>query len=62
MKIHLLYVGFLLIFFKNFICKFLLISYINSYKLRNFFRFSDYLLVISYVNPYKCVANSFAQT
>ena len=43
----------------NFLCKFLWISYINPYKLDNFFRFFDYLLAISYVNTYKCVAKFF---
>jgi len=46
-------------FFCNFLCKFLWISHINSYKLGNFFRFFYYLLAISYVNTYKCVANFF---
>jgi len=46
-------------FFCNFLCKFLWISYINPYKLGDFFRFFDYLLSISYVNSYKCVANFF---
>ena len=45
--------------FCNFLCKSLWISYINPYKLDNFFRFFDYLLAISYINPYKCVANFF---